>query len=179
MIEVYYVTGGQMGDYFKEQIVKRKNSNMNNAISFFIYTIGGFLGFLAFAFFGGVGVVLSAIIGVGLYFLYTRQKKEFEYIITNDTLDIDVIYNKSKRKRLISINVKEVSFMTYATNQNSSEFNNVSKTLDFSSGEVNENTMYCKTIVNGSVTKVIIEPNENILDGIKKYLHSKILVLDK
>jgi len=39
-------------------------------------------------------------------FLRDNQYKEYEYIFTNGNLQIDVIYNKSKRKTLIDEDVK-------------------------------------------------------------------------
>ncbi len=169
-----------MGDYFKEQIVKKQNSKSENIKNFFIYFIGAFVGLIAIVVIPLIGIFVAGAIGFGIYFFYTRQNQEFEYVITNNNFDIDVIYNRSKRKQVLSLDIKEIQLMTYVTNKGKeNEFRNITKTLDFSSGVINENTMHFITTIKGEKTIVIIEPNENILDGIKIYLHSRILILDK
>ncbi len=169
-----------MGDYFNEQIVKRENSTAYTALVFCFYVVAGFLAFITFAFFAGLGIIATFALGFCIYFVYSRQNKEFEYVITNDTFDIDVIYNKSKRKNMFTANIKEITLMTYASNvTKKNEFDKAKKTLDFSSGKITTETIYFKINLNGVDTKVIIEPNEKILDGFKIYLNSRILILDK
>lgn len=51
------------------------------------------------------------ICGAFLIYVYLTLKKmlcEYEYIITNDNLDFDVIINKKKRERLISIDIRTI-----------------------------------------------------------------------
>ncbi len=169
-----------MGDYFKEQIVKKQNCKSKNIKNFFIYFICGFIGLISIAIIPIIGIFVAGAIGFGIYLFYTRQNQEFEYVITNNNFDIDVIYNRSKRKQVLSLDIKEIQLMTYVSNKGKeNEFRNITKTLDFSSGVNNENTMHFITTIKGEKTIVVIEPNENILDGIKIYLHSRILILDK
>ena len=56
--------------------------------------------------------MLSAVIivaaGYGAYYLCGFLSVEYEYIITNGTMDIDIIYSKRSRKRLASFELSDV-----------------------------------------------------------------------
>ena len=54
--------------------------------------------------------VLVAIAGViyGMYHLITSVNVEDEYILTNSELDIDSIMNTKRRKRLTTVNIRQI-----------------------------------------------------------------------
>ena len=58
------------------------------------------------------GSVVVAVLGLAAVALVARsllkrQNREFEYVFTNGSLDIDVIYNKEWRRQLYSLDVRE------------------------------------------------------------------------
>lgn len=60
-------------------------------------------------FLGTFSLLLAAGALFGAYKLCTRFNLEYEYIVTNGTMDIDKIINKSSRKRILSFELATVS----------------------------------------------------------------------
>ncbi len=169
-----------MGDYFKEQIVKKNGSALGNALVYALATLGGVFALIAIVFIQSLGFLIAIAIIAGVYFLMISKNKEFEYIVTNYDFDVDVIINRSKRKKVLNLDIRKIKYMAYAKNEGvQNEFRNAKKVLDYSSGTLNENTMYFLVDKDGLETKIIFEPNEHIIDGFKKFLNSRILNLSK
>ena len=101
-------------DIFHEQIIKKKKTTAEKLTVGMIW-LGGWVlcmllvwlglsvvpGFLLLLFLGAVGVVWGAIK------LAARLNLEYEYCVTNGTLDIDTIVNRNSRKRMISAEVED------------------------------------------------------------------------
>ena len=95
------------------------------------------------------------------------QNIEYEYAFTNGELDIDKIMSKSKRKRILTVSVKDFEVMAHVEDKvHAYELNGFEKILDFSSGEIKENTYAAIFMHNNQKVKMIFEPNEEILKGI-------------
>ena len=98
-------------DTFFEQIISIKKNWKTLSLFLLIW----FAALLISAFFILVPVLgsftLFIIFGVlfGAYKLSSLLNVEYEYIITNGTLDIDKIINKSSRKRMVSLELSTVS----------------------------------------------------------------------
>lgn len=100
-------------DTFFEQIISVKKDGKAIAaiiglwlaafvLSFvFIFYLIGFLGTFAF--------LLSFGAMFGAFKLSARFNTEYEYIVTNGTMDIDKIINKSSRKRVLSFELSGVT----------------------------------------------------------------------
>ena len=56
----------------------------------------------------GLAVIVIFLVFWGAYKLYSMFNIEYEYIITNSTMDIDKITARSSRKRIVSIKLNEV-----------------------------------------------------------------------
>ncbi len=56
----------------------------------------------------GLFIVFDAMILFGAYKLYSMLTVEYEYIITNSSMDIDKIIAKSSRKRIVSFDLAAV-----------------------------------------------------------------------
>jgi hypothetical protein len=108
-------------DIFHEQIVKKQNSGLR--LLAMIGVIAGFsLALIAAFIFLSFIFPMSMLIMAGLLYLgwyvVTGFNIEYEYILTNDELDIDKIIAKRKRKRLISIKMASVSEFAKLSNDN-------------------------------------------------------------
>ena len=68
-----------------------------------------FLAFLFSGFIGSIFIFVIAGIIFGAFRLSGLLNTEYEYIVTNTTLDIDKITNKSTRKRLLSVELPTAS----------------------------------------------------------------------
>ena len=165
---------------FKEQLVKRRQTRKDSMKRFglmsgvFVITVIAFTAIPPFAPF----IMFAA--GFGAWFLMSYLKIEYEYAFTDGELDIDIIYNRSRRKRVFSARVNEIDIMAHVEDdRHKHEFNSAQETRDYSSGVVNNDTYAFLINYRGTRLKVIIEPNEVMLKAIasvltRRRLHVKV-----
>lgn len=91
-----------MNDALYEQLVTRKSRPMDLVIrilciaALVVVLCGGML------FIGSLAVLVTILLGVLIYyFVFPKLDVEYEYTLLNHDLEIDAIYSKSKRKKLI------------------------------------------------------------------------------
>lgn len=119
-------------------------------------------------FLGGLGLMLDAAILYGGYYLFTGMDVEYEYIITNGTLDVDKISGQRRRKRLVSVEVEDFT-----------AFGKLSEARE----EADGTTIVMASAQNGSAdyyadakhksagnVRIIFTPNDKMIDGIGMYL---------
>ena len=95
-------------DTFVEQLVTIKKTGKTWAAYLGIALAVIILMTVAFLFFKSIFIALDALILFGAYKLYSMLSIEYEYIITNSTIDIDKIIAKSSRKRVVSFDLTAV-----------------------------------------------------------------------
>ena len=99
-------------DTFFEQIIAVKKNGKAVAAIIGIWLAAFIVCFLLIMFMGFLGtfsLLLAAGVLFGAYKLCSRFNLEYEYIVTNGTMDIDKIINKSSRKRILSFELATVS----------------------------------------------------------------------
>lgn len=158
-----------------EQIIKKKKT----AVDYMIIVGGALLGvvltLLALLFnrmIFGLGIILIAFVWYGFYLLLNSRNLEYEYILTNGELDIDKIIAKNGRKRVITIDFREVELCAAVNN---SEFrhqyenkNNFSQIITLV-GDINADNVYFADFhCDGERKRVLFQPSEKIIDGLKK-----------
>jgi hypothetical protein len=163
-----------MSDIFKEQLVKKDHTPKDTLKKAFIFSIGSLASLLSLLIFGaGGGMLMIFVILIIIFVLINRMNIEYEYIFTNGSLDIDCIYNKSSRKRVFSADLSEFEIMAHISDKaHLSEYDSL-KTKDYSSGQILGNTYAFVINAQGRRVKIIIEPNEEILNSMYVYLTPK------
>lgn len=99
-------------DTFFEQITAVKRSGKDIAAITGIWLLAFIICFLLVLFMGYLGFFSFLLIAgalFGAFKLSCRFNVEYEYIVTNGTMDIDKIINKSSRKRVLSFELATVS----------------------------------------------------------------------
>lgn len=99
-------------DTFFEQITAVKKSGKDIAAITGIWLLAFIICFLLVLFMGYLGFFSFLLIAgalFGAFKLSCRFNVEYEYIVTNGTMDIDKIINKSSRKRVLSFELATVS----------------------------------------------------------------------
>jgi hypothetical protein len=128
---------------------------------------------------GSFAVLLIFGLGFGARFLISFLNVEYEYIFTNGELDIDIIYDRSRRKRVFTANLKNAEIMAHILDETHARtFDAVRETRDFSTGVISDSTYVFITAQNNKKIKVIIDPNEKMLKAFsgaltRKNLHVK------
>lgn len=97
-------------DTFFEQIVSIKKSGKSIALFSFIWLFALTLCALLFltGILGSFTPILIVAIGYGAWWLTSKLNVEYEYIVTNGTMDVDKIINKSSRQRISSFELQNV-----------------------------------------------------------------------
>lgn len=126
----------------------------------------------------GLGYILIAAIWYGYYLLLGRFSIEYEYILTNDEMDIDKILAKKGRKHVADINFREINICANVNDANfASELNNTdgfAQIID-ASGEKNaDNTYFVDFHDEKGKCRVYFQPTEKIIDAVHKFNPRKI-----
>lgn len=168
---------------FKEYMIKREPNLKDTLITVLAYILAIVIGVSLFPIlmiFGGLALLV--VVGL-LYFAYhftSRFKKEFEYIVTEDCIDIDVIMNKSKRKRLLTFNIAQMEIIASVkdTNYNHMLKRSFDKTIDATSRKSDANVYFALVEKNGK-TLLKFEPPREMLEMIQRYSRSKVHICEE
>ena len=177
-------------DFYKECLVEKVMTSKERVIK---YMIWGAISFALFALFIW-GFVLLSMIGRILFlvvagvlvldkfywnkFTYKLSFKiEYEYTLTNTTLDIDKIIAKSERQRMLSFDIKDIELMTPMDLVTSAEYDGDFKTVAEACADISdlENT-YCiiaDTDRYGRL-RLTLTPNEGIIELMKPVLGRRL-----
>ena len=100
-------------DIFFEQLVKIRRTAVSNFVLVLSLIISAVLCVAFFWYSAAYPVLIFGIVAVGWgeWKLLGYFYKEYEYIITNGTVDVDCIIGKSTRKRIISFECTEIQRM--------------------------------------------------------------------
>ncbi|WP_070000308.1 DUF6106 family protein [Cellulosilyticum sp. I15G10I2] len=165
-----------MAEIFKEYLVKQTKSNMDNLAQTGIVLGAVIIAGAAFLFGGQlIGPILILGVLFGAAALFSKFNKEYEYILTNNELDIDVIFNRSKRKRVLTINMKAIEIMaSIHDDRRKSELQKGNKVINASDGKNGANTYAIITSKDGTLYKILITPNEAFLNELHKQAPHKV-----
>lgn len=111
-----------------------------------------------------------AVIAIILYFVKRKSFVEYEYIFTNGDIDVDIIYEKIKRKTVFNFSVKDIELLAPA---NSDEVKNFSgtpkKVAKFYPSTSNERIYVAMVNKGGKKYKLLFVPNEKFIGMCFKY----------
>lgn len=160
-----------MSDIFNEQLVERKPNQKDVIKKAGLIGLAIIIAFVDLVFMPSVLLLVLAVEVMGLVFLFRRMNAEFEYVITNTELDINKILNKSSRKKLYSLNVKDITAMVPAMKKEyHHEVSKFNKKIDCSSGDLLENTYIMIFRNKEDFVQMTFEPNEKMLKSIRTFI---------
>ncbi len=166
-----------MSDLYTELLVKKKKRPVDSLIKYglivltAVFALAGLL-IHPLILVGAVGLVIADI------FLIPRTDLEYEYLFVNGEFDIDVIMSQQKRKRVCSFSLKDCDIAAPVKSHRMDYYNNNEKlkVMDFSSGEEGRETFAIITRVNEEPCRVILEPDQNLKDKMKKTAPGKVFL---
>lgn len=155
-------------DTFVEQLITIKKSAKTYLAYAAITVVTLFVMALSLWIFGNLAIVVVFLVGYGAFKLYSMLNVEYEYIITNSTMDIDKIIAKSSRKRVVSFDLTSVQriekytgFLPY----------DISKDCIFACNATDENAYVLYYKQEGKPQKAFVfAPNEKMIAGMKNFL---------
>lgn len=132
-----------------------------------------FLGVPVLFFVGGIGIILS-IVGVCLFCHFLGLGKlEYEYTLTNGSVEIAAIYNASKRKELYHFEMEQVT-MIVPEHSNRIEHEHFVKKRNYTSGRKNREAITMVVEINGAKEAVSLELNDKCMEHVRLYGKHKI-----
>lgn len=165
-------------DSYCEQLVAKTRTSGDTAKMVLTIVISALIAALfvyLILFIGLFGLIpAGASVGVGIW-LAGNVSVEYEYIITNDEMDIDKIIGKRKRKRMITVDLKRITDFEKLPCSNE----NFDVVVQASSGlEGRACCMFVEHSDYGNV-KIIFDPNKKIREAIAqaapKQLRDKVV----
>lgn len=168
-----------MNDVFHEQLIVRRKTSSEKAKQVLIIIGGVLLGLATFfiPILNTLGPVLLVLAIWGAIYLSRNYNIEFEYAVTNYYLDIDKIIAQRKRSRVVSLDIRKIDY--FISSKDSSMYNaqkndkSIVQSFDCTSNKGEENVYAIITNVDGKKTRILFEPNEEIVEAIKKFLQKK------
>ena len=167
-------------DLFMEHIVKHKRTGKDYGIIAGIVLLGAILLFfsqimLTNQFLASLWLLVAAGIIFFVVFFIKRTDIEFEYILTNNELDIDKIMAKSSRKRIYTIDFSAIDICAPVESHKREFEKRPFKTMDFT-GSGEGKIYFIDTTSETGTTRVLIEPPEEYIENVRRYNPSMIFI---
>ena len=161
-----------MEDIFNEKLVKKLPDGKTTLIKILSGVAAIAIMTLGLMYAGIASLLIIAAVGAGIFFLWQQLEVEFEYILTNDELDVDKIIARDRRKSLLVVSVKdfEVFAPVNETYQHEFEHANVVKTVDASSSAKSTKRWFAVFNDGETRTMLIFEPGKKMRAGIKQLI---------
>ena len=154
-------------EIYKEQIVEKEKTMKSTLIKVGVIFAIIVIFIVLLPLIGEFAVIIIAALGFGAFYLFRMLSVEYEYTFTNGELDIDCIYSKARRKRVFSGVVRDFEIMAHAEDRDRAHaFSSAAETKDYSSGSVKKNTYAFLTTYKGKRIKVLIEPDDVMMQAL-------------
>lgn len=164
-------------DIFLEKIVRRKRTVSDIAIIVGII----FVALLLIMVLGSIKFLSSFIllivvaIGYFAYILIRGRSIEYEYIVTNGDLDIDMIIAQRKRKRIFAGSCKDFEVVAKMTSgQYNHNMQNIKKRVQAVTSMDSQDVYFISAVKDGEKVIVFFEPHAKMIESFKKYIPRKI-----
>lgn len=161
-----------MNEAYYEVMVKKKGSPLLKVAQIVALALTGFFAFMLLI--GNLwGLILATACGVAYYFLSLNNTVEYEYLYVDKELQIDRILAKSKRKRMETLDLKELEILAPLHSHELDSYRNGNYTkADYSSGEEGREKARYMLVINGK--QVIFEPTEEMVATVKMFAPRKV-----
>ena len=151
-----------MDDFYTEQLIKKQTDTKDTLKKGGLIAVTVLSVFLAFI--TPVGIILPIILIIVDVLVIQSLNVEYEYVFVNGDLDIDKIMNKSRRKRIFSVDADQMELLAPVGAVELMQYKKI-KTYDYTSGKKDEKIYALIASNKGEVCKVLFEPNETIVEG--------------
>lgn len=160
-----------MNDIYTEQLLKKQSSSKDNRIKFILIVLT--LGVVVMTL-GNPLWLLGILIMIGVdVWVFRSLNVEYEYLYINGNLDIDKIMSKSRRKKVFEMEINDLEVMALRGEAELKMYQGL-KVQDYSSGNTNSRQYEMIVIQNGEKKRIIFEPNDVIVDGMRMLAPRKV-----
>lgn len=152
-----------MNDAYVEWMVKRKTPGYAFLVKGLLILLCIICFFVTMMF--PLGFILLLLAMGAVYFIFPMMNLEFEYLAVNDQLSIDKIMGQRRRKRVWEGTIDQIEILAPLDSYllKDAERKDM-KTLDFSSHQPGAKVYGMIAQKDGVVSKILLEPNEKLLN---------------
>ncbi len=165
-------------DIFLEKLIKRKRtiSDYIIIVSIVLTAIILIMFVMSLQFLTVFAPLLVVGLGYLAYMLIRNKNVEYEYIVTNGDLDIDMIIAQRKRKRIFSGNCKDFEMVAKLTSgQYNSNFDTIKKRIVAVTTLESQDVYFITTTKEGGEKCIVFfEPHPKMVESFKKYIPRKV-----
>ena len=157
-----------MSDLYSELLVKKEPTAKDSIVKYgmIVLTV---LAVGAGLFISPILLLVAVALGVASYFVIPRTDLEYEYLFVNGEFDIDMVMSKSKRKKVMSMNLSEADLVAPLDSHRMDYYNGNSR--------LKQHRRFAVIIKSGGENcKIIIEPDEQMAQAIKNSAPSKVFL---
>ena len=161
-----------MNEVYYEIMVAKKTSTMMKVLQFLAIAMAVVC---ALAMLIGMlwSLPLAVIFGAVAYLLKIFNHVEYEYLYIDKELQIDRILAKNSRKRMETLDLKELEVLAPVRSHELDRYRNRNiKAKDYSSGAEENNALKYMLVVNNK--QIIFEPTEDMVKTIKMFAPRKV-----
>jgi hypothetical protein len=163
-------------DTFIEKIVRRQKTGKDHLVTTGLVVLGIILFIVAsnFKFLSSFILIIIAGIIYGIYYLSSSRNIEYEFILTNDELDIDKIVSRRKRKRIFSSSCKNFDVLARVKSEKyARETRTIKKRIEAVSSLNSPDAFFAIMNYKGEKTVILFEPDERMINLFKTYIPKK------
>jgi hypothetical protein len=168
-------------EVFIETLVRKQQTGKDLALKLLItfasaiLSVVGFMLLLSIQFLSFLAILAPVGIIYGAWVLIRNFNVEYEYILTNSDLDVDKIVAQSRRKRLTTVDLKQIELFAPANEENRREFENSAfKKINASTGDA-ASTYFIKFPGKEGTTVLLFNPDDRIIKGARQFSPSKVI----
>ncbi|MBQ4156023.1 MAG: hypothetical protein IJD90_04390 [Clostridia bacterium] len=167
-------------DVFFEQIIHKKLSTLQKIlkIAIILASIAFIISLIFFAIsmlgtiFPPIIALLAVGVGFGARWYVKRMYLEYEYSLTNGDFDIDRIWGKSKRERVISTNCKDFEEIGPYNEKTMRRLRPIEFDAKVIAANLDEEGLFYITTNHkkAGLVLIILQPDERLKQGFKKFV---------
>lgn len=163
-----------MNDSLYELLVARRPKAYDLPVRILIILLIAAVIFFGMPFIGVLAVFIAVIIALAAYYLiFPRLSVEFEYALLNHEMQIDIIYNRAKRKSRLNIDIQNAEIIAPKKSPRLNSYR-PEKIYDFSSGNRSAQIYSIMIPVDKKNVCIYIEPDAKMLDHMQQWMGSKM-----
>lgn len=171
-----------MDSLYAEVVVKPKQSVVGRIIIALVVLVLAFVFYLSvkaaitYSDISPVFFCMPFLISIGaiVVYFYKMGKIEYEYIYCDDVIDIAKIKAKQKRKNIVRIETDNIEMFAPLDSAAMKNYETLPK-RDFASAKKTNPIYAVVTVVDGKKVRVLLEPSEKMLEGLKIKLGTRIV----
>ena len=163
-----------MNDALYEQLIARRPKPYDLPVRILVILVIVAVAILGMPFLGVLSYVIAVILAVvAYYFIFPRLSVEYEYIILNHDLQVDVIYNRAKRKHLQNIDIQGAEIIAPKGSPRLNSYK-PDKVYDYTSGNPNGKAYGIMISKDQKNICIYIEPDAKMIDHMSQWMGMKM-----